>query len=120
MLQSVFNTTISISRRPAVGVASRDILNNPIYGVPTTAPYWQTIYSAVPARLAFSAKPIEFASTAERITPNGVIYIPADYTVYHEDRALTIDGIEYVVVSVVPGYVLNNVIDHWELQVALP
>lgn len=118
MLPGIFNTTVTIKRRLDISVASRDVLNNPIYGNPTTS--WDTVYSNMPARLAFSAKPLQFAQTAERITPNGVVYIPSNYTIYHEDRVLTQDGIEYVVLSVVPGYVLNTVIDHWELEVALP
>ena len=119
MMYSTFNTTVQVMRRLSLAAASRDSLNNPVYGVPTQAPWYQ-VYAAMPARIALSAKPLEFAQTSERIIPNGVVYIPANYTVYHEDRLLTTNGIEYVVTSVVPGYVISTVIDHYELQIALP
>lgn len=118
MLPAVFNSKVQVKRRLGIAVASRDSFNNPIYGAPTTT--WNTIYTNMPARLAFSAKPLQFAPTAERITPNGIIYIPANYQIYHEDRIITSDGVEYVVVSVVSGYLNNNVLDHFELKVELP
>lgn len=118
MISGIFNTLITVKRRVDISVASRDVLNNPIYGAPTAS--WNTAYTNVPARLAFHASPIQFAPTAERITPNGVVYIPPSYNIYEEDRIITDDLIEYVVVSVVPGYVNNTVIDHWELIVELP
>lgn len=118
MIPGIFNEEITIKRRVSLAAASRDSLNNPIYGAPTAT--WNTVYSNVPARLAFSAKPLQFAQTAERVTPNGVVYIPADYTIYHEDRVLTSAGVEYVVISVAAGYINNSSIDHWELEVSLP
>lgn len=118
MISGIFNQKVTIKRRLDISVASRDVLNNPIYGNPTAS--WQTIYTNMPARLAFNGQPLQFAQTAERLTPNGVVYIPKQYIVYHEDRVITSDGVEFVVVSVVPGYVNNTVIDHWELVLALP
>lgn len=118
MIQALYNKLITVKRRLDISVASRDIFNNPIYGTPTTG--WSTPYTNVPARIALSAKPLKFESTAERITPRGVVYIPPEFTVYHEDRIITPDGIEYVIVSVVPGYLNNNVIDHWEIEIDLP
>lgn len=118
MVPAIYNLKVSVKRRLDVSVASRDTLNNPIYGTPTTS--WSTPYTNMPCRLAFNAKPLQFAATAERITPNGVAYIPPNYTIYHEDRILTPDGIEYVVVGVVTGYLNNNIVDHFELQLELP
>ena len=118
MLQSIFNLKVTVKRRLGIDVASRDSFNNPIYGAPTAT--WITAYTNMPARLAFNAKPLQFAPIAERPTPNGVIYIPKEYTIYHEDRILTPDGIEYVVTSVAAGYINNTVLDHYELEVALP
>lgn len=121
MIPAIYNTKVTVKRRTSAfgsSPASRDVLNNPVYGTPTTS--WQTIYSNMPARLAFNAKPIIFASTAERVTPNGVAYIPPDYSIYHEDRIITSDGVEYVVVSVVAGYINNITLDHFELELALP
>ena len=117
-MQGIFNSKVTVKRRLAIGVASRDALNNPIYGAPTAT--WNTIYTNMPARVAFTSKPIQFAPTGERILPIKILYIPPNFTVYHEDRILTADGIEYVVTSVVPGYTNNTVIDHWELALDLP
>ena len=118
MLPAIYNLKVTVKRRTDISVASRDIFNDPIYGTPTVG--WNTVYTNMPARLAFSAKPLQFAPTAERVTPNGVMYIPNNYQIFHEDRVLTPDGIEYVVVSVVAGYLNNTVLDHYELEVALP
>lgn len=118
MLNAVFNLKVTVKRRASIAVASRDSLNDPIYGAPTAS--WDTVYTNMPARLAFGAKPLQFAPIAERITPSGVMYIPQNYTIYHEDRILTPDGIEFVVVSVVAGYLNNTVLDHYELLLALP
>lgn len=118
MLNAIFNTKVTVKRRLDLSVASRDVLNNPIYGAPTSS--WNTIYTNMPCRLGFSAKPLQFAPTAERITPHGTAYVPKEYTIYHEDRIITSTGIEYIVVSVVPGYLNNTVLDHYELEVALP
>lgn len=118
MIQALFNAQITIQRRDSYLVASRDILNNPIYGAPTAT--WNTIYTNILARIAFHASPLQFAPTAERVTPAGVIYIPPEYTVYHEDRVITSWGAEFVVTSVSIGYINNTVIDHFELEVALP
>jgi len=120
MIQNVFNTTVTVKRRLSIGAASRDALNNPIYGTPTSGAGWSTAYSNVPARLALSSKPIDFAKIGERITPSGVVYIPPEYTIQPEDRVLTVDGIEYTVISVVPGYFQGTTLSHWELLIALP
>ncbi len=117
MIQAIFNTTATIKRRKSYLIASRDVFNNPIYGAPTAT--WDTIYTDMPARFAFHASPLQFAPIAERVTPAGVVYIPPEYIVYHEDRVL-VDGVEYVVVSVNTGYINNTVIDHYELEVELP
>jgi hypothetical protein len=118
MMQGIFNSIVTIKRRQSVSVASRDILNTPTYGTPTTN--WSTIYTNMPARLAFSSKQIQFAQTGERITPNGIAYIPPQYQLYHEDRLITSDGIEYIVTGVSIGYINNTVVDHYELTLELP
>jgi hypothetical protein len=119
MLNAIFNTTVAVKRRASYATATRDALNNPVYGAPTSGATWSTIYATMPARLAFGEKPIEFAPTGERITPEGVMYFPPDYTVKAEDRILT-NGIEYVVVSTVPGYMNNTIVDHYEAILKLP
>jgi hypothetical protein len=117
MIQGLLNSSVSIYRRTSAG---RDSLGNPIYGTPTSGVGWALIYSNAPVRLAFSSKSLEFAQTGERPVPAGIAYINASYTVLAEDRILTPDGIEYTVTSVVPGYLVANVIDHFELVLSLP
>jgi hypothetical protein len=120
MIQGIFNTTITIKRRLGIDVASRDSLNNPIYGSPINT--WLTVYTNIPARIALSSKPLQFASIGERSTPNGIVYIPPEYILYNEDRILTSDAspIEYVITSVAAAYVNNSTIDHWEIDISLP
>jgi len=117
MLNAIFNTTVTVKRRVSTG---RDSLGNPIYGAPTSGAGWSSAYTGMPARLAFSAKAIQFAMTGERPTPNGVVYYGPDYSLQAEDRILTTDGIEYTVISIVPGYMNNNYIDHFEAVIQLP
>lgn len=113
----LMNSLVTVKRRTSTG---RDALNNPVYGSPTSGAGWSTIYTDMPARLAFSAKAIQFALTGERPTPNGVVYYQTAYNLQNEDRIITSDGIEYIVVSIVPGYLTGNVVHHWEAIVALP
>jgi hypothetical protein len=117
MIPAIYNQNVVVKRRISVG---RDVLNNPTYGQPTGGVGWSTVYASMPARLAFSSKAIQFAQTGERPSPNGVVYYGTDYALLVEDRVLTPDGIEYTVTSIVPGYVTNTVIDHYEAICALP
>ena len=112
----LFNRT-DVYRRTSTG---RDSLNNPIYGKPVTGAGWTKTYTAIPCRLAFSSKSIQFAKTGERPSPSGIVYVPAANIILPEDRFLTSDGIQYTVTSVVPGYSFGGVVDHWECICDLP
>lgn len=114
---NILNSLVTIKRRVSTGT---DSLGNPIYGNPTLGVGWSTIFNNVPVRLAFGSKPIQFSPEGERITPNGVMYYNGGYNIIPEDRVLTANGIEYVVVSVVAGYVFGSVVDHYEAVLALP
>jgi len=113
---ALLSQTVTIKRRVSTG---RDSLNNPNYGNPTSGLGWSTIYNSVPVRLAFSSKAIRFVAEGERITPNGVMYYNTGFIIKPEDRVLTADGIEYVVVSVVEGR-MGTSINHYEAILALP
>lgn len=114
---SILNKLVTIKRRLSTG---RDSLNNPTYGQPTSGSGWSTLYVNMPVRLAFGSKPIAFAPEGERLTPNGVMYYNSAYLLKAEDRVLTDDSIEYVVVSVVAGHAFGSVVSHWEAVLALP
>ena len=115
---NLLNVTVSIKRRASTG---RDVLGNPIYGAPTSGIGWNTVYDGMPVRLAFSSKPIRFAAEGERVLPTGVMYYNLPYALQVEDRVITSDGIEYNVISVVPGYgAIATVIDHYEAVLQLP
>lgn len=113
----LLNLTLTIKRRVLQG---RDSLGNPVYGQPTTGAGWVTIYTGLPARLAFSSKPIAFSKEGERITPNGIMYYNPGYTLLPEDRVITPEGIEYTIISVVAGRAIGNTIDHHEAVLQLP
>ena len=117
MIQALLNETVIVKRRVSTG---RDSLNNPTYGTPTSGSGWSTVYSNMPIRFAFDRKQVQFSQTGERIQPSGTIYYQPSYSVLQEDRFLTTDGIEYVVVSVQPAYITGSVIDHWEAICQLP
>jgi hypothetical protein len=118
MINFLFNESVTIKRRLDVSIASRDSLNNPVYGAPTAS--WTTVYSNMPCKLAFSGTPIEFAPTGERVKPQGVLYYSKDYTLQHEDRILTPGGIEYVLTSIQTAYMTSQVISHMEGNLELP
>lgn len=114
---SILNQKVAVKRRTSQG---RDSLNNPVYGSPTNGSGWNTVYDCVPARLAFSTKPIRFAPEGERISPTGIVYYNAGWDIKAEDRILTPNGIEYTVISVVEGITFGSVVDHYEAIVQLP
>ncbi len=120
MILALLDEVVTVKRRNTVASASRDSFNNPVYGAPTSGAGWYTAYTNMPIRFAFSKKDVEFAPTGERIKPNGVAYSTIDYTIFHEDRFITSNGVEYVVTGVSKGYLTGNVLDHMEYTVELP
>lgn len=114
---NILNLTVVIRRRQSTG---RDSLNNPTYGTPTSGAGWSNAYNAVRVRLAFSSKPVRFAAEGERIQPVGTMYYNPGPDIHPEDRVLTPDGIEYNVVSVVPGYISGTMVSHYEAVLQLP
>lgn len=113
----LLNTNVNIKRRKSTG---RDSLNNPNYGTPTSGAGWSTVYQNIPVRFAFSSKPLQFSPEGERITPNGTMYYNPGPILMPEDRVLTDTGIEYNIVSVVPGYGFGKTVDHYEAVLQLP
>src|ERR1700690_1972340 len=101
MPPNFFNILVNVERRSSTGT---DILGNPTYGQPTSGAGWSQVYTNMPCKLAFSSKQIQFAQTAERPLPSGIVYYGPQYALQTEDRVITPDGIEYVVTSIVPGY----------------
>jgi hypothetical protein len=116
MPPNIFNTTATVRRS---SYTTRDSLNNPVLGTPTT---WPIVYSSMPCKFAFSSKSIQFAQTGERPEPSGIMYFGNAYTILSNDRVITTDAspIEYVVVSVVPAYLTPTVVSHYEAVLSLP
>lgn len=115
---NILNTTVTVKRRNSLG---RDSLNNPIYGQPTQGDGWTNVYLNMPVRLAFSGKDVRFAPEGERILPTGVMYYNKPFLLENEDRVLTQDGIEYVVIGLTIGYgPVGKVVDHYEAVLQLP
>jgi hypothetical protein len=124
MTPDLFIDTISVKRRKNTTSASLDILNNPIYGDPTT---WDFVYTNIKARLLWGSKKMIFAETGELISPNGTCYIPANIKILPQDRIITVDtpgyssNIEYVCESVIPGFsMLGGPIAFYEVELSLP
>lgn len=117
MIQGLLNILVTIERRIDVG---RDQLNNPTFGDPVSGTGWSVAYSNMPVRLAFSSKALQFAMTGERPNPSGVMYYNPEYSLQAEDRIITPDNIQYVVTSIVPGYVNGGIVDHYEAVLGLP
>ncbi len=99
---------------------ARDSLGNPVYGTPATGIGWNIIYLAMPSRLAFTDKKIEFAHGGERVKPYGTMYFGLGFNILQEDRIITPDNIQYVVTSIRVAYKTGTVIDHYEAIVELP
>lgn len=115
---NLLNQKVDIKRRTSTG---QDSLGNPTYGAPTGGTGWNTVYKGVSVRFAFSSKPLVFAPEGERITPDGVMYYNIGVALLPEDRVLTNDtGIEYNIISVVPGYTFGKAVDHFEAILQLP
>ncbi len=117
MQNSLLNEAVDVYRRVS---ASRDALNNPVYGTPITGVGWNLIYSAMPCRLAFTDKRIEFAHGGERVKPYGTLYFSEDFALLQEDRIITTDNIQYVVTSIRIAYKTGSIVDHYEGIVELP
>lgn len=115
---NILNTIVTVKRRNSTG---RDSLNNPTYGPPTSGDGWTNVYVNMPVRLAFSSKNVRFAPEGERILPTGVMYYNQPYLLQAEDRVLTDNAIEYVVIGLTIGYgPIGKVIDHFEAVLQLP
>jgi hypothetical protein len=123
MIRSIFIDIVKIKRREATDTASRDALNNPVYGNPVDGP-WSTIYEDMPCKLAFSSKEMVFVSTGERITPGGIMYVPPEYKIYQNDRVIYKNSdckeIQWIISDVAPGYQGGKVLSHWECKLLLP
>lgn len=117
MILAQLQDIITIKRRTSTG---SDALNNPIYGAPTSGVGWATVYTNMKVKLAFHQKTTSYVSTGERVIPSGVMYYMPAYALKPQDRVITSDGIEYVVLGVVSARIVGPVIDHYEAELALP
>lgn len=108
---------VTVRRRRSVG---RDSLNNPSYGPATDGAGWYTVIENFPVKLAFSGKDIKFAPEGERVLPTGIMYYNLPGDIRHEDRILTSNGIEYIVIGLNTAYLVGKVVDHMEANLQLP
>ena len=123
MLCNLFHDVVNITRRVDSSVASRDALNNPVYGAPDT---WDIVYEEINIRLSFSGKDMKVSSTGELIKPQGTGYCSKALTLRPMDRIIIVSslgaptGTEYVIESVWASYIMNGVVDHYEFSYTLP
>lgn len=118
MLPAILLTeNVNIRRRRDVG---RDSLNNPEYGAATDGAGWYTVLENFPVKLAFSMKGLKFAPEGERVIPTGIMYFNGPADIRQEDRILTSQNIEYIVIGLSIAYLMGTVIDHYEAILQLP
>ena len=131
MIAGIFTDQIDVRRRAQWDSSSlsRDSLNNPVYGEVNTD--YQLVYENINVRMQFSGKSMVFVATGELIKPSGILYYPPDIVLLPQDRIITKSapgypsatypsGIEYVVESFVPAFLINGVVDHYEATINLP
>lgn len=129
MTANFFTDVIDVRRRTQWDSSSlsRDSLNMPVYGEVNTD--YQLVYENVNVRMQFSGKTMVFVATGELIKPSGVLYYPTTITLLPQDRIITksapgypaaTTGIEYVIESFIPAFLINGVVDHGEAVINLP
>src|SRR5271169_2009196 len=101
MLPLILTELVNVLRRQNTQSASKDQFNNPSYGAPTT---WASAYTGINVRVSLSGKKIKWAGTGELIYPEGIFYIPTQYTIKPQDRIVIVTsqqglttGVEYIV-----------------------
>lgn len=118
MIQGLLSNLAIVERRVSTGV---DTLGNPTYGDPVTGSGWNTVYTNMPCRFAFSDQKIQFALAAERVEPSGTMYYNPNFEILPEDRIIDqTSNNQYVVRSTRVAYKTGSVIDHLEAELNLP
>jgi hypothetical protein len=123
MTPNFFTDVVNVRRRVASTAASRDALNNPVYGDPVSFPI---VFTGIKVRLLWSGKTMVFATTGELIRPSGTLYYPTNIILLPEDRIVTVsvpgyaNGVEYILTSTVPAFIFSGRVDHMEGQLSLP
>ena len=123
MIQSIYTDKVNILRRESYLIASRDSINNPVYGTPTS---WNVVYSNIYIKIGYSGKQMKVSTTGELIYPSCTGYYSTQYILQPEDRIIIVDsvgippGIEYVVESVYPSYLMFGILDHYQFEAHLP
>lgn len=113
---------INVLRRASYTTASRDSLNNPIYGDPEN---WTPVYTNIKVRLSYDGKSLRYAPTGELINPQAdLMYDYTQYQLFNQDHIVIVSspgwpiGTEYVVTNVtttfydsgIPGMGLAKII----------
>lgn len=116
--------TINVLRRPNYTTASRNQLNDPIYGDSTT---WIPVYSNIKVKLAYDGKGIKYAPTGELIQPTATLmYDSSQYTLQAQDHIYIVQspgwpvGTEYVVDAVVSAFYDQGITNHAIAKILLP
>jgi len=123
LINAIYSDTVNILRREDQNTASRDVLNNIVYGDPTT---WSIVYSSVKVRLSWTGKSITISNTGELVYPSGLMLYSTNLTLKPMDRVVTLSspgiptGIEYVIETVLPAYVMHGIVNHYVAQIHLP
>ena len=116
---------VTVLRRTSYLVASRNSLNDPIYG--TTPTGWNTVYTNMQCRLSYGAKNVRYAPTGELIAPTAeLIWDSNVYTLQPQDHILVTTspgwptGVEYVVSEVYTSFYEQGIPNHGFAKILLP
>ena len=118
----LLNKTVVVKRRAdwtvGTGHATRDVLNAPNYGTPST---WTTVYAALKCRIEYKMNaPIQFKPTGERVPPPVVMFIDDNVDIRTEDRIFDTENDEEWIVEGRQSY-YNSVggIHHYEYSLLI-
>ena len=115
---------VNVLRRTSYLVASRNYLNDPIYGNPED---WNVAYYNMNCRLSYSAKNVRYAPTGELIAPTAeLIYDTSIYTLQSQDHIVIQKspgrpiGVEYVLSEIYVSFYEQGIPNHGLAKIILP
>jgi len=116
--------TINVLRRANSFTASRDSLNNPVYGDPTD---WIPVYTNIKVRLSYDGKSLRYAPTGELIQPQAdMMYDSSQYTMMAQDHIVIVSspgwpvGTEYVCSAVYSSFYDQGITAFGMCKILLP
>ena len=121
----ILTETVNVFRRTSYTTASRDELNNPIYG--ETPSGWNQVYTGMQCRISYNAKDVRYAPTGELVVPTAeLLFDPSNYTLQSQDHVVVVTspgwpvGTEYDLSSIYISYYEQGVVSHGVAKIQIP